>query len=350
MKFPRYPGSAEAMKALRSTKLTDAAALVKATLATHLPPASGFGAEAQLAGLKTMFGNAGPGNQAPSAPVGSSFVEHSYTQGGKTLHYRLYRPASARQDMPLVVMLHGCTQSAEDFARGTQMNKLAEEQGFLVAYPSQTHAANAQKCWNWFNPADQQRDRGEPALIAGLTRQIIAEQGCDASRIYVAGLSAGGAAAAVMASAYPDLYAAVGIHSGLPCGAARDISSALMAMKQGNRAGAQTTMQAFVPVITFHGDRDDTVAQVNSQNIIAAAASSAGALSIQIENGEAAGGRSYTREVSLNGAGEPVIEQWTIHGGGHAWTGGSSAGTYTDSLGPDASAEMMRFFLSHKLR
>ena len=344
MKFPRYPGSAEAMKAFQSPKLTDAAALVKATLATHLPGGTGA--------LSTMF-NQSAGNAAgadASEPAGSSFTEKSFTHGGKTLQYRLYRPSSLRQGMPLVVKLHGCTQSAEDFARGTQMNKLAEEQGFLVAYPSQTHAANAQKCWNWFKPSDQQRDRGEPALIAGLTRQIIAEQGCDPARVYIAGLSAGGAAAAVMASEYPDLYAAVGIHSGLPCGAARDVSTALMAMKQGHRPSAGSGTARFVPVITFHGDRDDTVAQVNSQNIIAAATQAAGALSIQIENGQVAGGRSYTREVSLNDAGETVIEQWTIHSGGHAWSGGSSAGTYTDAKGPDASAEMMRFFLAHRLR
>lgn len=347
MKFPRYP-NAEAMKALQSAKLTDAAALVKETLARHLPG----GVDTPLGGLSSLFTNrTGAADSAdPSAPAGSSFAEQSFTHGGRTLHYRLYRPASAKQGMPLVVMLHGCTQSAEDFARGTKMNKLAEAQGFLVAYPSQTQAANAQKCWNWFKPSDQQRDRGEPALIAGLTRQIIAEQGCDPSRVYIAGLSAGGAAAAVMASEYPDLYAAVGIHSGLPCGAARDVSTALMAMKQGHRPAAQRGTARFVPVITFHGDRDDTVAQVNSQNIIAAAAQAAGTLSIQIENGEAEGGRSYTREVSLNDAGEAVIEQWTIHGGGHAWSGGSAAGTYTDGRGPDASAAMMRFFLAHQLR
>lgn len=339
MKFPRYPMTAEAMKALQSATLTDAAALVKATLATHLPT-----------GLSGMVGGGMVGGGADaSAPAGSSFAEQSFTHSGRTLHYRLYLPSSIRAGMPLVVMLHGCTQSAEDFARGTQMNKLAEEQGFLVAYPSQSQAANAQKCWNWFKPSDQQRDRGEPALIAGLTRQIIAEHGCDAGRVYIAGLSAGGAAAAVMASAYPDIYAAVGIHSGLPCGAARDISSALMAMKQGHRPSAQAVSAHFVPVITFHGDRDDTVAQVNSQNIIAAAAQAAGSLSIQIENGQVEGGRSYTREVSVNDAGQIAIEQWTIHGGGHAWSGGSSAGTYTDALGPDASAAMMRFFLSHRM-
>ena len=344
MKFPRYPGAMEAMKAFHSSRLTDAAELVKDTLATHLPGGAGS--------LSTMFtqGAGGVASADPSAPAGSSFAGQSFVHGGKSLHYRLYRPSSAQQGMPLVVMLHGCTQSAEDFARGTQMNKLAEAQGFLVAYPSQTHAANAQKCWNWFKPSDQQRDRGEPALIAGITRQIIAEQGCDPARVYIAGLSAGGAAAAVMASEYPDLYAAVGIHSGLPCGAARDVSTALMAMKQGHRPSAGTGTAGFVPVITFHGDRDDTVAQVNSQNIIAAATQAAGTLPIQIENGQVAGGRSYTREVSLNGAGEPVIEQWTIHGGGHAWSGGSSAGTYTDAKGPDASAEMMRFFLAHRLR
>jgi poly(hydroxyalkanoate) depolymerase family esterase len=331
--FARYPAMAKALQATRSSGLADATALINATLSAHLPSAPG--------------GNGRTDDASPQQ--GGAFPEKTYTAAGKTLSYRLYVPANATAGMPLVVMLHGCTQSAEDFARGTQMNALADRLGFLVAYPSQTHAANAQKCWNWFKPSDQRRDQGEPALIAGLTRQIIAEQHCDEGRVYIAGLSAGGAAAAVMASAYPDLYAAVGIHSGLPCGAARDISSALMAMKQGsNAAPAPSSASRFVPVITFHGDRDATVSEINSRNIIAAATSAAGRLSTRTESGQVTGGHRYTRALSRNGEGETLIEQWTIHGGGHAWSGGSPAGSYTDKLGPDASAGMMTFFLAHR--
>jgi poly(hydroxyalkanoate) depolymerase family esterase len=251
--------------------------------------------------------------------------------------------------MPLVVMLHGCTQSPEDFARGTDMNRLADAFGFLVAYPQQSQAANPQKCWNWFRPGDQQRDKGEPALLAGITREVIARHGVDADRVYIAGLSAGGAAAAIMASEYPDIYAAVGVHSGLACGAARDLSSALAAMQRGS--GKAATARAgghFVPVITFHGDRDATVHAKNSEEIVAAACAAADVpLSLDIEEGDRSG-RRYRRESHSDPQGTVVIEQWTVSGAGHAWSGGDRAGSYADPKGPDASREMVRFFLERR--
>ena len=274
-----------------------------------------------------------------------AFLDQSYSGPAGTLGYLLHVPPRTTAGMPLVVMLHGCTQSPEDFARGTGMNLLADEFGVLVAYPRQTQAANAQKCWNWFNARDQQRDHGEPALIAGATRAIVAEHAVDPDRVYVAGLSAGGAAAAIMAARYPDLYAAAGIHSGLACGAARDLPGALMAMKQGAAAAGS---HPFVPVITFHGDRDRTVHEVNSRQIIAAAASAAGIpLETVTDSGRGAGGRGYTRVSGVDASGRVLVEQWTIHGAGHAWSGGDGAGSYTDPGGPDASREMLRFFLDH---
>ncbi|MFC4175217.1 alpha/beta hydrolase family esterase [Microvirga sp. GCM10011540] len=295
-----------------------------------------------VAGFEGPFKPA-PGAPAAPLPDGARFEERAFAGEAGRRSYKLYVPSGYRgQALPLVVMLHGCTQSPDDFAAGTQMNALAEEQTFLVAYPAQTKAANASKCWNWFNAEDQQRDRGEPALIAGITRQIMGEFPVDPGRVYVAGLSAGGAAAAIMGSTYPDLYAAVGVHSGLACGAARDVASAFAAMRQGGPARSGRTGKP-VPTIVFHGDRDKTVNPVNGDQVIAQ--SKAGSdLRQTVSRGESPGGVRYTRTVQSDEEGHPVLEHWVLHGAGHAWSGGSPAGTYTDPRGPDASREMLRFF------
>jgi poly(hydroxyalkanoate) depolymerase family esterase len=279
-------------------------------------------------------------------PEGARFEERTFANEAGSRAYKLYIPSSYMgQPVPLVVMLHGCTQSPDDFAAGTQMNELAEEQTFLVAYPAQAQSANVSKCWNWFNAADQQRDRGEPSLIAGITRQIMRDVSVEPGRVYVAGLSAGGAAAAIMGSAYPDLYAAVGVHSGLACGAARDMPSAFAAMRQGGAPQYGGAKQP-VPTIVFHGDRDTTVNPVNGDQVIAQ--SKAGLdLRTTVSRGQALGGISYTRTVECDDSGHPMLEHWVLHGAGHAWSGGSPSGSYTEPKGPDASREMMRFFLEH---
>jgi poly(hydroxyalkanoate) depolymerase family esterase len=245
-------------------------------------------------------------------------------------------------------MLHGCTQSPDDFAVGTRMNQIAEEQKFLVAYPAQASSANFGKCWNWFSSADQQRDQGEPSLIAGITREIIAQFPVDSARVYVAGLSAGGAAAANMGALYPDLYAAIGVHSGLACGSASDMSSGFAAMKQGASAKSRRG-DGSVPAIVFHGDQDATVHPANSDEVVIQATSGAD-LQASVTSGVAPGGRKFTRTVHADDAGRPVAEQWTLHGAGHAWSGGDPAGSFTDPRGPDASREMMRFFSQHRLK
>ncbi len=267
------------------------------------------------------------GNKAPGR-----FIKRSYANAAGTRTYKTYLPARYRgQSLPLVVMLHGCKQTPDDFAAGTRMNQLADQLGFIVVYPAQARTANFSRCWNWFLPRNQQRDEGEPAVIAGITRQVIARYNVDARRVYVAGLSAGGAMAAIMGATYPDLYAAVGIHSGLPYASARDMASALAAMR-GHRAAAATPLPA-VPTIVFHGDRDTTVHHRNGEYDLAGA-------DLRSESGEA-GGRAYTRTVHQ---GRSRLEHWLLHGAGHTWSGGDAAGSYTDPAGPDATKEMLRFF------
>jgi poly(hydroxyalkanoate) depolymerase family esterase len=281
-------------------------------------------------------------------PDGARFEERVFTNGAGSRPYKLYVPSSyAGQPLPLVVMLHGCTQSPDDFAAGTGMNELAEELGFLVAYPGQTQAANMQKCWNWFSAADQQRDQGEPALIAGITRAVAEEFVVNRGQVYIAGLSAGGAAAAIMGANYPDLYAAVGVHSGLACGAAQDMVSAFGAMKQGSGVGGVRAGSGQpIPTIIFHGDRDTTVHPVNGDEV--ATQARAGARhKTEVDRGVSQGGMKFTRTVHRDRAGQAMLEQWVLHGAGHAWSGGSTSGSYTDPKGPDASREMMRFFLEH---
>jgi poly(hydroxyalkanoate) depolymerase family esterase len=285
----------------------------------------------------------------PEIPDGAQFLSRSYACAAGRRSYKLYIPSRHRAGrQPLLVMLHGGTQDADDFAAGTRMNALAEEHGFLVAYPSQCKSANPSLCWNWFKPGDQMRDAGEPSIIAGITTEIIAEHDIDPQRVFVAGLSAGGAMAAVMGATYPEIYAGVGIHSGLPYRSASDVASAFSAMrgdrgqKRRQRKSRHTSDHALrVRTIVFHGDADQIVHPSNGAKIVEAHAKTRDSM----ESTTASTSRGYTRTITRDKTGAVVVEQWLIHGSGHAWSGGSPDGTYTDRHGPDASREMLRFFL-----
>jgi len=290
--------------------------------------------------------------QPPPIPEGAHFLERSFACAAGARSYKLYIPASApKKPRGLVVMLHGCNQHPDDFAAGTNMNALAEQYGVLIAYPGQARSANASCCWNWFRPTDQMRDAGEPSIIAGLTCELGSEFDLDRQQTFIAGLSAGGAMAAVMGETYPDLYAGVGIHSGLAYGSANDVLSAFAAMR-GETGTARQTKPASkdtrlaVRTIVFQGSADATVHPSNAERIVAAVQAAATPHHAWEESGASTGGRSYVRSVLTSPEGDAVLEYWRIAGAGHAWSGGNPAGSYTDPSGPDASAEMMRFFFA----
>ena len=296
-------------------------------------------------------------NETSQHAVPGSFIVGSCTNNAGTRAYKLYVPSGFQgKPLPLIVMLHGCKQNPDDFAAGTAMNRLAEQHNCLVVYPSQIRRSNGFNCWNWFNPAHQKRDRGEPSIIADITRQVMHEYQVDPNRVYVAGLSAGGAMAAILAARYPELYAAVGIHSGLPVESAQNVASAFGTMQAGSFMRLPANQQP-VPAIVFHGERDRKVHPVNGFDVLAQCLAVSDHAKrnympyrTRVVNGEAAQGRAYTQFIYYGDDNREVAEHWLVHDAGHAWSGGSLAGSYTDPTGPDASSEMIRFFLANPKR
>ncbi|CTQ49191.1 extracellular catalytic domain type 1 short-chain-length polyhydroxyalkanoate depolymerase [Jannaschia donghaensis] len=239
--------------------------------------------------------------------------------------YRIFTPHTPATDTPLIVMLHGCTQTPEDFAAGTRMNVAADAIGAHVLWPEQVRAANMNGCWNWFEPSHQGRS-GEAAAIVATVADTLSRIG-GGRRVCVAGLSAGGAMSAILGARYPDVFAAVGIHSGLPVGSARDVTSAFGAM----RSGGQGTADVQTPLIAFHGMADRTV---DPRNALPFVPRDPAAVRTEVMSG----GRRCTVIRA------PGAEVWEVDGLGHAWSGGDARGSFADPKGPDASAEMLRFF------
>ena len=396
MRFNLASGLREATRLTRSGKLTDAVRLIQDTL-NNREAAQKNGFQEVLAPLIATVNSAKPaakaskgsgiaaGSQAEDAPTpqpflhsnikafrrdpsvagssyhapkskvrfrepsiadGAEFSTRTFSTSSGKREYKLYIPSQGEPTRGLVIMLHGCTQDADDFALGTGMNEIAEERGMIVAYPIQPCTANSSRCWNWFEPNDQARGRGEPEIIAGLTESLIKEFSIDRDQVFVAGLSAGGAMADILGGAYPELYSAVGIHSGLPRGSATNLASALSAMKGvSNRSAPRRTGGSQTPrLIVFHGSEDFTVTPSNGSKIIEHAQAEIEWAQEQTTTGRSEAGTEYTRRIITDVEGVPVIEQWTVQGIGHAWSGGHTAGSYTDPRGPNASREMVRFF------
>jgi poly(hydroxyalkanoate) depolymerase family esterase len=287
----------------------------------------------------------------PRPPAPGQFVWHRHAGPHGSRDYRLYVPAprAGNRELPLVMMLHGCKQDPDDFATGTRMNELAERHGFLVAYPAQTHRANGSNCWNWFDTAQQQRLGDEPSILASIVGDIAARYPVDRNNVYVAGLSAGAAMAVILGQTHPEVFAAVGAHSGLPKGVAHDVPSAFAAMRAGAPQPTHANGARAVRTMVIHGDADATVNVSNgaaiTRHAVRAFEQGGHRLQAQPVMSVERGGRRCTHRAFCDELGMPLVEECVIHGGGHAWSGGHAEGSFTDRSGPDASEEFVRFFL-----
>lgn len=338
-------------------RLTAANELVQRTLAENgivsapLNPSTGSstptppGLVQSFANFKSPFEM--PSVQGDAIPHGAEFRQDRFSCAAGARDYRTYVPSTAAGGVSgVVVMLHGCTQTPEDFAIGTGLNALAEQHGFVVIYPQQSRGDNAQSCWNWFSRKDQQRDLGEPAILAGITRHVAAEHNVPGTRAFVAGLSAGAAMAVILGDTYPDVFCAVGAHSGLPFGAAKDVPSAFTAMAgQAPETRARTRNSVKLPTIIFHGTADTTVHPSNGDRIARHVVDHSPPGTIEMLEQGTSAGRSFDRTILTTSNGATLMEHWSVDGLGHAWSGGQPGGSYTEANGPDASTEMIRFFL-----
>jgi poly(hydroxyalkanoate) depolymerase family esterase len=299
------------------------------------------------------------------------WISGTATNASESRTYQLWVPASYDQKkrVPLVMMLHGCMQNPQGLAAISGMNEIAEQNNFLVVYPEQTAVANPLRCWNWFDPKHQMREAGEPALLAAVIKQVFASYRVDTARVYVVGISAGGAMANVMGVSYPDLFSAIGVSAGLEFKAATTVEGGLAAMKQGGPDPAQQGLLAFkamgasartrrrMPVIVFQGEADPYVNPANAEQLIQQWVSTNNHLAntridykviaqpAQTVEGSVAGGYAYTRSIYQDGAGRNAMEKWIVKGLGHAWSGSPAAGLFADPKGPRASQEMWRFFV-----
>lgn len=292
-------------------------------------------------------------------PAGEETV-HEASTGELSREYRLYAPAGAGPDAPLVVMLHGCGQDAEAFRDATGISELADEHGFLVAYPEQDAEANPSRCWNWFEPTHHTRGQGEAAVLAQVVHDVDAAHGIDGDRVYAAGLSAGAAMSAVLGATYPDVFDAVSVHAGLPYKAAEDGASAALAMALAHGPDPSTLGEgAFeagphedpTRVMVVHGDADTVVHPDNAARVVGQWARTNTLAGAPMD---AEPERSFTRtpvgelastvDCYEDADGSLLVEQWTVHGMHHAWSGGSAERAHTQPLGPDASAGVWSFF------
>jgi len=318
-----------AMNKTRAGNLADATTLIQKTLRQH-----------GLAG-----GLESAASRPDTANTPSSFASHrkTFKNAAGSRAYVLHVLVSAAKGV--LLMLHGCTQTPEDFAMGTNIVETAHKHGLIVVLPAQSRGDNAQSCWNWFSRGDQLRGRGEPAILAGLTQDIARQYSISTDHTYVAGLSAGGAMAVVLGQTYPNVFAGIAVHSGLPYACARSVNEAFAAMG-GKSARGGVHVTETVPTIVFHGTADHTVAHSNGSQIITDTLGASSGQQTQIVNQDIANGRQYTQTLTLRDTGAPLTEYWEIEGLGHAWSGGNARGSHTDPKGPDASAEMIRFFQS----